>query len=289
MSRGRGRGWAYTGAVLGAVVSVAANVAHSYVPPAGASDGWTPHAGAVLGAAFWPSALFVAIEILARTSWPDLTRWVLLRWLGLLLVAAVAAVVSYRHLSGLLRWYGEDRITYLIGPLAVDGLMVMATGALIATATITRPEESCSPAVSADAPSRIATATAAPAPTAVTGDDPWDASSTPSPPLHLTSAPHAGTRPAPMMRTAAASAGTSTNSATATVRPATAKRPNRASAPGGQPTGGPSADLDAARVAVTAIRGRGDAVTLDRLTAEMRRSRNVTSALLRALREQGEA
>jgi hypothetical protein len=53
-------------------------------------------------------------------------------------VGVVAAVVSYRHLSGLLAFYGEDALTATIGPLAVDGLMVMATGALIATGT-TRP------------------------------------------------------------------------------------------------------------------------------------------------------
>ena len=42
-------------------------------------------------------------------------------------------MVSYRHLSGLLAFYGEDGITSTVGPLAVDGLMVMATGALLAT------------------------------------------------------------------------------------------------------------------------------------------------------------
>jgi hypothetical protein len=88
----------------------------------------------VLGAVFWPVALFVAIETLARTGWPAGWRWVALRYLGLLPVAAVAAVVSYRHLSGLLAYYGEDPLTVRIGPLAVDGLMIMATGALIATA-----------------------------------------------------------------------------------------------------------------------------------------------------------
>lgn len=129
-----GRGWAYTGALLGGAVSIAANVAHSYVPPAAAAAGWAPQPGAVLGAVFWPVALFVAIETLARTGWPAGWRWVALRYLGLLPVAAVAAVVSYRHLSGLLAYYGEDPLTVRIGPLAVDGLMIMATGALIATA-----------------------------------------------------------------------------------------------------------------------------------------------------------
>jgi hypothetical protein len=128
-----GRGWAYAGALLGGVVSVAANVAHSYVPPAGAGAGWVPPGGAVIGAVFWPVALFVAVEILARTAWPDSRRWITLRYVGLLPVGLVAAVVSYRHLSGLLAFYGEDGLTATIGPLAVDGLMVMATGALIAT------------------------------------------------------------------------------------------------------------------------------------------------------------
>lgn len=128
-----GRGWAYVGAMLGGLVSVAANVAHSYVPPAGAASSWSPETGAVVGAVFWPVAVFVAVEILARTAWPTGARWTALRFLGLLPVALVAAVVSYRHLSGLLSHYGEDGLTAVIGPLAVDGLMVMATGALIAT------------------------------------------------------------------------------------------------------------------------------------------------------------
>lgn len=129
-----GRGWAYTGTFLGGAVSVAANVAHSFVPPAGAPFGWSPQLGAVVGAVFWPVALFVAVEIFARTPWERHVRWLALRWLGLLPVALVAAVVSYRHLSGLLVFYREDALTATIGPLAVDGLMVMATGALIATA-----------------------------------------------------------------------------------------------------------------------------------------------------------
>ena len=130
-----GRGWAYLGISLGGVVSIAANVAHSYVPPAGAPDGWTPPAGAVVSAFFWPIFLFVALEILARTRWPHSIWWFLLRFAGLLPVALVAGVVSYRHLAGLLAFYGEDPLTATIGPLAVDGLMVVATGALIATST----------------------------------------------------------------------------------------------------------------------------------------------------------
>jgi hypothetical protein len=82
---------------------------------------------------FWPVALLVAIEVLARVAWPAGGQWLIVRFGGLGPVATVAAVVSYRHLSGLLSFYGEDAITATVGPLAVDGLMVMATGALLAT------------------------------------------------------------------------------------------------------------------------------------------------------------
>ena len=135
-----GRGWGYAGALLGGLVSIAANVAHSYVPPAGAAPGWRPPVGDVVGAVFWPIALFVAIEILARTAWPHGARWVIVRFLGLLPVAVVAAIVSYGHLSGLLGHYGESMLTAHLGPLAVDGLMVMASSALMATAPGRTPD-----------------------------------------------------------------------------------------------------------------------------------------------------
>ncbi len=61
-----------------------------------------PEPGAVAGAMFWPIALLIASEILTRKRWPDGWRWVAVRALGLLPVAAVAAVISYLHLHGLL-------------------------------------------------------------------------------------------------------------------------------------------------------------------------------------------
>jgi hypothetical protein len=168
-----GRGWAYIGAGLGGAVSIAANVAHSYVPPAGVPAGWSPQGGAVVGAVFWPVALFVAVEILARVAWPSGRRWTALRFAGLLPVALVAAFVSYKHLAGLLGFYGEDAVTAFFGPFAVDGLMVMATGALLATATrrpavIVTPETvpAAAPLTTPDAPAvPVADATPTPAPT----------------------------------------------------------------------------------------------------------------------------
>lgn len=140
-----GRGWAYTGAILGGGVSIAANVAHSYIAPPGAPLNWHPDPGAVTSAIVWPTFLFVAVEILARVPWPRRLGWDLARFGGLLPVALVAAFVSYRHLSGLLAYYGEDVLVSTIGPLAVDGLMIMATAALIATGARARAHRTTSP------------------------------------------------------------------------------------------------------------------------------------------------
>jgi hypothetical protein len=150
--------------VLGGVVSVAANVAHSYVPPAGVLAGWAPQPGAVAAAVVWPVFLFVAVEILARVDWRRAGRWAPVRYAGLLPVALVAAGVSYRHLSGLLAFYGEDRPIAAFGPLAVDGLMVMATGALIATAG----RRAGAPATDAAGPEPDAVPAPGPAPDAST-------------------------------------------------------------------------------------------------------------------------
>ncbi|MDG4768517.1 DUF2637 domain-containing protein [Solwaraspora sp. WMMD406] len=136
-----GRVWAYVGVTLGGLVSIAANVAHTYLPkpPPGVPDGWTapadwsPSPLAIAISVFWPIALFVAVEILTRITWGDGFWWFLARVVGVLPVALVAAVVSYRHLSGLLAHFGEDPLTVAIGPLAVDGLMVMASAALMVT------------------------------------------------------------------------------------------------------------------------------------------------------------
>jgi hypothetical protein len=135
-----GRFWAYVGAVLGAGASVAANVAHSFVPPVGAGMAWRPPAGAVIGAMLWPIFLLVAVEILSRVDWPTGPVWICVRWIGLLPVACVAALVSYRHMSGLLTAWHEDYLTAMVGPLAVDGLMVMATAALVATRPVPDPD-----------------------------------------------------------------------------------------------------------------------------------------------------
>ncbi|MFG2109722.1 hypothetical protein [Micromonospora chersina] len=180
-----GRVYAYIGAFSGGAVSVAANIAHSFIAPKNAPADWTPEPGAVVSAVVWPLFLFIAIEILARTPWPTGWGWNVLRWVGLPPVALVAAFVSYRHLSGLLDHYNEENLVVWFGPLAVDGLMLMATSALLATGNrTTRPTElvpAPAPATTAEAPSsdipasplvRPAAATPATAPDTDTNPEP---------------------------------------------------------------------------------------------------------------------
>lgn len=114
---------AYLGCGTGLSVSVWANVAHARLTP-GAGP------GAVFLAAFWPIALFLALEVLTRTGWGTGYGLHVAR-AGVALVAAVAAVVSYLHLHGLLVRYGEAPVAALIGPLAIDGLMAVSAAALL--------------------------------------------------------------------------------------------------------------------------------------------------------------
>lgn len=109
--------------VFGVLVSMAGNVGHA------ASDGLKP--GEWAGAAFWPLALMLSVELLTRVRWQPERRWTVARLAGLVLVAMVAAVLSYRHLAGLLRFWGEDVLNAYLGPLAVDGLMLIAATALL--------------------------------------------------------------------------------------------------------------------------------------------------------------
>jgi hypothetical protein len=136
-----GRGWAYIGMLAGLAASIAANVAHAFVPPTHTPPDWHPPVGAIVSAVVWPAFLFAALEILVRTTWQAGWRWRLLRFAGLLPVAGMAALVSYLHMRALLRFYGEDRVVAAFGPIAVDGLMVMATAALMATSPRRQPDE----------------------------------------------------------------------------------------------------------------------------------------------------
>jgi hypothetical protein len=278
-----GRGWAYTGAILGGLVSIAANVAHSFLPPHNAPPDWAPEPGAVVGAIVWPVFLFIAVEILARTAWPHGWSWHVLRWAGLLPVAGVAAFVSYRHLSGLLAHYGEEPIVQVIGPLAVDGLMIMATAALLAggrAASITAhvPTASTVAPVQPSTPPALVPP-AAPAPMPVTPPNPAPVAAEPPPavttPAAVPNPAHVKARVQARQQTGAP---TAKRAASTTDIPVTASDPAPPTpkvAPG---------QLARARHLVEAHHtGTGAAITAGELAVRMRISTERASRLLAAL------
>lgn len=138
-TRPHGRGYALTAFMLGVLVSVGANVAELWHPSPAAlaragvtAEQWRPELGAMIMSAFYPLALMLTVEILSRVEWPRATGWAVIRYAGAGAVGLVAAVVSYGHMSALLRAYGEDRLTASVGPIAVDGMMLVSGFALLA-------------------------------------------------------------------------------------------------------------------------------------------------------------
>lgn len=118
------RVYAYSGVGLGLGGSLGANVLHVL-------DGKDPDVWAVVGAGFWPFALLVSSEVLARKRWASQGARVA-GVVGVLIVALVAAWISYGHVHGLLESWGEPPIAAALGPLAIDGLMVVSSLALVA-------------------------------------------------------------------------------------------------------------------------------------------------------------
>ncbi|MFD7161705.1 DUF2637 domain-containing protein [Kribbella sp. NPDC059898] len=119
-----GRFVAWLAFATGIGASVAANMLHAAEGGAQAAE--------LIGAAFWPLALLLSIELLTRVTWPTGWLWGTGRFVGVGLVAVVAFVLSYRHMAGLLTSWGEDPLNAYLGPLAVDGLMLVAATALLA-------------------------------------------------------------------------------------------------------------------------------------------------------------
>lgn len=99
------------------------------------------------------------------------------RYIGLSLVAVIAAVVSWRHMNGLLATYGEDWFIAVIGPISIDGLMVVCSSALLAIAdnikkrALTKEPEPPPVPVPSPVPPKPKAVPALPPPTFRTGDD----------------------------------------------------------------------------------------------------------------------
>lgn len=122
---------AWTGFIFGTVVSVAANVLAARIPPDPAPAHWAPRLDTQLGSAVWPLALLLSIEVLARVAWPKGLVWGLARFGGLTIVAVGAFVISYQHINHVLASWGYEWLSQGVGPLVIDGLMIICGVAML--------------------------------------------------------------------------------------------------------------------------------------------------------------
>lgn len=122
-----GRRWARFALIFGASMSVLGNETHTFLTP-----GAVNLPIRIVLAFIWPTALFVAVEVLVRVNWRNRFIDYAGRAVMMIPVSMVAAVVSYQHLHALMLQGGEDGFSAAIGPLAIDGLMIGGTVALLA-------------------------------------------------------------------------------------------------------------------------------------------------------------
>jgi hypothetical protein len=130
--RASGRVVAWMGFAFGAGMSIAANVLHTYLPAAHHPPGWTPAIPTQVGAAVWPIGLLLSVEVLSRVHWPRARLWTLARFGGTGAVALGSATISYGHLHDVLLAWQYNPLAAAVGPLALDGLMVISGFALLA-------------------------------------------------------------------------------------------------------------------------------------------------------------
>lgn len=132
-----GRLVAWAGFVFGSVMSIAANVLHTWLPAAHQPPDWTPGLAPQIGAAVWPIGLLLSVEVLSRVRWPRGWAWGLARFGGSGTVALGSAVISYGHLRDVLLAWRYGTLAAAVGPLVLDGLMVISGFALLAISLAT--------------------------------------------------------------------------------------------------------------------------------------------------------
>lgn len=123
---------AWFGFAFGSLVSIAANWLAAWLPAGDMPDGWTPSIASQVGAAVWPVALLVSVEVLSRTAWRGGWQWTAVRFGGVAAVALGSGVISYGHIHDVLLSWGYDPLGAGVGPLVIDGLMVVSGFALLA-------------------------------------------------------------------------------------------------------------------------------------------------------------
>jgi hypothetical protein len=125
---------AWCGFTFGSIVSVAANVLAARIAPKNSPVDWKPALDTQVGAAVWPIALLLSVEVLSRIKWPTGKGWGFARYGGVGLVAAGSAVISYQHIRDVLVSWGYPMLSAGVGPLVVDGLMIASGFAMLAMA-----------------------------------------------------------------------------------------------------------------------------------------------------------
>jgi hypothetical protein len=119
---------AYVSLLVGAGLSVAGNLADTYRTRGADVDGLDK-----VMAAGWPILVLLAIEMFVSPRWSSARMFQAWRWIGCLAVGGMAMVVSWTHLHDLMTSRSQLFIVSVVGPLAIDGMAIMATGLILST------------------------------------------------------------------------------------------------------------------------------------------------------------
>jgi hypothetical protein len=122
---------AWLGFVFGSVMSIAANVLHAWLPAGERPAGWSPGIAPQVGSAVWPIGLLLSVEVLSRVPWAPGFWWALARYGGAGTVAVGSAIISYGHVHEVLLAWSYGPVGAAVGPLVLDGLMVVSGFALL--------------------------------------------------------------------------------------------------------------------------------------------------------------
>lgn len=119
---------AYVSLLVGAGLSVAGNLADTYRTRGADIDNLDK-----VMAAGWPILVLLAIEMFVSPRWSPARMFQAWRWIGCLAVGGMAMVVSWTHLHDLMASRGQLYVVSVLGPLAIDGMAIMATGLILST------------------------------------------------------------------------------------------------------------------------------------------------------------
>ncbi len=112
-------------------VSMAANVGHTLL-----AESVIPAWLRMIGAVIWPLFVFFGVEITVRVAWQLIAghrALTALARLAVLVPAVPAAITSYEHMHAVLLAMGERPFIAMIGPGAVDVMMIGCTITLVIT------------------------------------------------------------------------------------------------------------------------------------------------------------